>query len=233
MNEAERIDNFINIYINNKMYKVPAGMTIMQAWEYSGYQMLRGCGCRGGVCGACATVYRMPGTYKIQTTLACQSLVKPDMSLIQIPSYPVNRPVYDLEKMETDTRQILSLYPEITRCMGCNTCTSSCPMDIDVMDTLSELIRGYIEKVSRRSISCVMCGLCAVRCPAGLAPYHYFLLCRRIFGRHFLSPFIDVSSRISEIENKKYESEMDKLVTLDKESLKEIYRQAQLDKRII
>ena len=43
----------IPIYIMGKKYLVPSGLTIMKAMEYSGYRYVRGCGCRGGFCGAC------------------------------------------------------------------------------------------------------------------------------------------------------------------------------------
>jgi len=48
----------VPIFIMGKRYLVPDALTIMKAMEYAGYQFIRGCGCRGGVCGACATVYR-------------------------------------------------------------------------------------------------------------------------------------------------------------------------------
>ena len=48
----------IPIYIMGKKYEVPKGLTIQKALEYSGYKLTRGCGCRGGVCGACVTVCR-------------------------------------------------------------------------------------------------------------------------------------------------------------------------------
>ena len=68
--------------------------------------------------------------------------------------------------------------------------------------------------------------------PEGMTISH-LLLCRRLLGRYLLSPFIDVLSRISEIQNRKYEAEMDKLLQLDTESLKKIYQEAQKDKRVI
>ena len=70
----------IPIYIMGKRYDVPDTLTIMKALEYAGYQYIRGCGCRGGVCGACATVYRKAGDYKIRTGLACQTVVEPSLS---------------------------------------------------------------------------------------------------------------------------------------------------------
>jgi len=42
----------IPIYIMGKKYEVPETLTIMKAMEYAGFQFLRGCGCRAGICGA-------------------------------------------------------------------------------------------------------------------------------------------------------------------------------------
>ncbi|NQT05294.1 MAG: 2Fe-2S iron-sulfur cluster binding domain-containing protein, partial [Dehalococcoidia bacterium] len=81
----------IPVYVMGKRYMVPETLTIMKALEYAGYRFIRGCGCRGGICGACATVYRKPGDYHIRVGLACQTVVEPDMYLTQIPFYPANR----------------------------------------------------------------------------------------------------------------------------------------------
>ena len=61
----------IPIYLWGKRYLVPEGLTILTATEYAGYQMKRGVGCRGGVCGACATVFRYDGEVKLEVGLAC------------------------------------------------------------------------------------------------------------------------------------------------------------------
>ena len=37
------MDNMITIYLFGKKYEVPAGLTIMTAMEYAGYELLRGC----------------------------------------------------------------------------------------------------------------------------------------------------------------------------------------------
>ena len=44
------MDNMINVYLFGKKYQVPAGLTIMTAMEYAGYELVRGCGCRNGFC---------------------------------------------------------------------------------------------------------------------------------------------------------------------------------------
>ena len=101
----------IPIYIMGKKYEVPETLTIMKAMEHSGYQYIRGCGCRGGVCGACATVYRKAGDYKIYTGLACQTVVEPEMYLTQIPFYPANRAVFDYASAEPTAETVFQLYP--------------------------------------------------------------------------------------------------------------------------
>ena len=49
------MENMVNVYFFGKKYTVPADLTIMTAMEYAGYTLKRGCGCRHGFCGACAT----------------------------------------------------------------------------------------------------------------------------------------------------------------------------------
>ena len=60
------MEDMVKIYIAGKMYEVPASLTIMNAMEYAGYQHKRGCGCRAGFCGACATIYRIKGAKEHQ-----------------------------------------------------------------------------------------------------------------------------------------------------------------------
>jgi ferredoxin len=54
--------NMITIHVMGKKHRVPADLTIMKAMEYAGHQFRRGAGCRGGYCGACATIYRTEGS---------------------------------------------------------------------------------------------------------------------------------------------------------------------------
>ena len=55
------MEKMVNVYFFGKKYSVPAELTIMTAMEYAGYTLKRGCGCRHGFCGACATIYRIKG----------------------------------------------------------------------------------------------------------------------------------------------------------------------------
>ena len=55
------MEKMVTVFLFGKKYEVPASLTIMEAMEYAGYQLVRGCGCRNGFCGACATIYRIKG----------------------------------------------------------------------------------------------------------------------------------------------------------------------------
>jgi len=120
-----------------KRYEVPETLTIMKAMEYAGFRFLRGAGCRGGICGACPTVYRKEGDYKLYFGLACQTVVEPNMYLAQIPFYPANRASYDINAIEPVAETIHALYPELFRCVACNNCTKACPMGVEVLDYIS------------------------------------------------------------------------------------------------
>ena len=53
------MSKMVSVFLFGKKYEVPSNLTIMTAMDYAGYQLVRGCGCRNGFCGACATLYRI------------------------------------------------------------------------------------------------------------------------------------------------------------------------------
>ncbi|HUV46341.1 MAG TPA: 4Fe-4S dicluster domain-containing protein, partial [Dehalococcoidia bacterium] len=207
---AEKV-RMLDIYVMGKRYQVPEGLTIMTALEYCGYRLIRGCGCRAAFCGACGTVYNFKNDPTLRYALACQELVEQDMYLTQIPFFPASKPDYDLEKMESTGEQILKIYPELVTCFGCNNCTKSCPQDLEVMEFMSAAIRGDIKEVAIKSFDCLMCGLCAARCPQGLVPYNIALLSRRLYGRYMAPRSKQIGERIAEIKAAKFDAEIEEL----------------------
>jgi formate hydrogenlyase subunit 6/NADH:ubiquinone oxidoreductase subunit I len=214
-----------NISIMGKDYEVPRDLTIMKALEYSGYRFVRGCGCRGGVCGACSTVYRLPGRYKIEVGLACQTVIEPGMALTQIPFYPANKAVYDIDALEPAVETILKLYPEVVRCLSCNTCTRACPQELEVMHYVQAAVRGDIEKVARLSFECIMCGLCASRCPAEIVQYNVAILCRRLYAKHKVPKAKDLADRVREVESGKFDKDLADIKVKGEDDLRKMYEE--------
>jgi heterodisulfide reductase subunit C len=214
----------VPIFVMGKRYEVPASLTIQKALEYAGYQLVRSCGCRGGICGACGTVFRYPNSYRIEVGLACQTVVQPDMYIAQIPFFPGNKAVYDLETLPAVGGTIAALYPEIFKCVGCGTCTRSCPMDIDVLGYVSKAIQGDIAGVAEGSFDCVMCGLCAARCPAEEVQYNIAILARRLYARHLAPRAQHLAKAAQAAENKVFDKALQELKKKSLDELKKLYK---------
>jgi len=219
----------VEVFIMGKSYKVPAGLTIMKALEFAGYRFVRGCGCRAGFCGACSTVFRIGDEQKLGFDLACQKVVEEGMYLAQLPFVPAKRAEYDIEKIKPSDSILLEYYPEIARCVSCNTCTKSCPQDIETMKYIQMAIRGDIEKCAEISFDCIQCGLCAMRCPADIKHYHVSQLARRLRGKYIDPRSKNLTKRLKEIKNKKYDSEIKKLIEMDKDEITNLYSDRKIE----
>ena len=225
----DKAEKLVPIFIMGKKYEVPASLTIQKALEYAGYQLVRGCGCRGGICGACGTVYRFPNSYRIEVGLACQTVVEPNMYIAQIPFFPGNKATYNVEELAPTGSSITALYPEVFKCVGCGTCTRSCPMDIDVMEYISRAIRGDIAGVAELSFDCVMCGLCSARCPAEEVQYNVAILSRRLYGRHIAPQAKHLKKVVDAVEKGKYSKGLKELKKMDTEALKKAYNEREVE----
>jgi heterodisulfide reductase subunit C len=223
LSETAPITKLIDVYIIGKRYQVPAGLTIMQAIEYAGYQLVRGAGCRGGFCGACATVFQVKGDAQLKFDLACQTEVQQDMYLTQIPFFPTQKALYKINAIRPEADEIYRIYPDIVKCFGCNTCTKTCPQELEVMWFMSDAIRGDISAAADKSFDCVMCGLCAARCPQGLQPYNVAILCRRLRGKYKAPRSQHLEKRLKEIEAGNFTAEMQKIKALPKEEISQKY----------
>jgi len=219
----------IDIYVMGERQRVPDSLTMLQALEYAGYKLVRGVGCRGGFCGACATVYRLPGDYHLKFALACQTRVEPDMQLAMIPFYPANRSRYRLSELKGEAKEVLDLYPEMLRCYGCNTCTKPCPQDIDVLGYVSAVVRGDLAATADTSFDCIMCGLCVSRCPAELVKHHAALLCRRIYGRNLAPKSEHLRRRREEVKAGRFQAELAALKSESRDALKRRYAERDIE----
>lgn len=221
--DAKDIEHWVTIYVMGRAYEVPADLTILTAMEFAGYKFVRGVGCRQGFCGACSTVYRKKGDYKLQTGMACQTRVEDEMYLVQIPFVPAEKAIYDIEKENYDVNVILKYYPDIARCVSCNTCTKACPQDLEVMDYVQAALKGDFEKAAEESFDCIQCGLCAARCPSELVQYHIAQLARRMYGRYEFPEPEYLKKRVKEINESKFNKEMEKIMKASKKELEKLY----------
>lgn len=219
----------INIVIMGQQFEVPEGLTILKAYEWSGFRLTRGVGCRGGFCGACGTVYRLENDHRLYYALACQSVVQPGMVLGQIPFFPAQRPQYQIEDLPATGETLLDLYPETLRCFGCNTCTKACPQDIEVLDYVAAALRGDLEALANLSFDCIQCGLCVARCPAELVPPNIALIGRRLYGKYLSPPAEHLHQRVEDIHAGLFQAEIIELISLSLVDLKDRYNARQIE----
>ena len=222
--------NFVNIYLYGKKYAVPSELTIMGAMEYAGYQLVRGCGCRNGFCGACATIYRIKGDKELKVCLACQTKVEEGMFIATLPFFPLVKQVYDMDKISINETVMMQLYPEIYSCIGCNACTKSCTQGLNVMQYIAYAQRGEFEKCAEESFDCVMCGVCSSRCPAGISHPQVGLLARRITGKYLAPKSEHLENRVREIENGTFQELLESLMQKPIEEMKELYNNREIEK---
>ncbi|MCQ2611341.1 MAG: 4Fe-4S ferredoxin [Treponema sp.] len=223
----------VDVFFFGKKYSVPAELTIMTAMEYAGYQLKRGCGCRNGFCGACATIYRIMGKNKLETCLACSKKVEANMVVATLPFYPLVKQIYDIEKIGPEQAVMMQLYPEIYACVGCNACTKSCTQSLNVMQYIAAAQRGDFATCAELSFDCVMCGCCSTRCPAGISHPQVAELARRINGKYLQPQTQHLLDRVKEIDAGECEKAIQEFIAMstgDKEQIKNLYNNRDIEK---
>ena len=224
------MENLVNVYLLGKRYQVPESLTIMKAMEYAGYQLVRGCGCRNGFCGACATIYRIKGQQELKTCLACQTQVEEGMYVATLPFFPLVKQIYDIEKIKPTQQIMMQLYPEIYSCIGCNACTKSCTQGLNVMQYIAYAQRGEYAKCAEESFDCVMCGVCSSRCPAGISHPQVAELARRLTGKYIAPESEHLEKRVEEVKEGKFEALIENLMQKPLAELKELYNHREIEK---
>ena len=216
------MENMVNVYFFGKRYSVPADLTIMTAMEYAGYTLKRGCGCRHGFCGACATIYRIKGDNELKTCLACQTQVQEGMYVASIPFFPTDKRLYDINEIKPNQQIMMELYPEIYSCIGCNACTKACTQSLNVMQ--------YIAYAQRGELDCVSCGCCSVRCPAGISHPMVGLLARRLTGKYIAPETQHLKNRVEEINSGAYDELIEKVMQKPIAEMQELYNTREIEK---
>ena len=220
----------VDVFLYGKKYSVPESLTIMGAMEYAGYELVRGCGCRNGFCGACATIYRIRGKQELHACLACQTKVEEGMYIATLPFFPLVKQVYDINKVKPTEQIMMQLYPEIYACVGCNACTKACTQELNVMQYIAYAQRGEYAKCAEESFDCVMCGVCSSRCPAGISHPQVALLARRLNGKYIEPECKHLLERVKEIEEGQFNALIEDIMNKPLDEIKELYNTREIEK---
>ena len=224
------MEKTVNIFLFGKKYAVPENLTIMTAMEYAGYQLVRGCGCRNGFCGACATIYRIKGEKELHACLACQTKVEDNMYIATLPFFPLVKEVYNINEIPVNETVMMQLYPEIYACIGCNACTKACTQGLNVMQYIAYAQRGEYEKCAEESFDCVMCGVCSSRCPAGISHPQVALLSRRLTGKYIAPETQHLINRVAEIDRGDCKAALEAIMNTPLEEQKHLYNNREIEK---
>ena len=211
------------VYFDGKPYEVPDELTIMTAMEYAGYRLVRGCGCRHGFCGACATIYRIEGKAPVHFALACQQKVEDGMYVATLPFFPLDRRLYNMEEIKPDDQIMMQIFPEIFGCVACNSCTKSCSKSLNTMQYIAYAKRNDLAKCAHASFDCVGCGICSARCPANISHSLVGLLARRLYGKYLVPKAEHTRTRAEDIAAGKFDAAVDEMIGKSMEDIKKLY----------
>ena len=106
--------------------------------------------------------------------------------------------VKHVRKLKKQSDSILEL-----NCMRCGFCTVTCPSRIHFMteaysprgrlSLLNGLVHGEIElneAINDIFSACTLCGLCLIKCPAGVQTFQIFEKTREIIHNNYKSPIL-------------------------------------------
>lgn len=220
----------VTIYLFGKQFQAPDNLTIIKAMEYCGYALTRGVGCRHGFCGACATIYRIKGERELHYCLACETQIKDQMYIATLPFFPLEKQIYDIEKIKPEQQIMIQLYPEIYGCVGCNACTNACPQELNVMQYIAYAQRGDFKACADESFDCVMCGCCSSRCPAGISHPQVAMLARRLNGKYIAKDAKHLVDRVDEIHHGDLLDDVKALMEKSSDDIQAMYNARDIEK---
>ena len=99
-----------------------------------------------------------------------------------------------------------------------------------MLDYVSAMLVGDFETAKELSIECIMCGMCAARCPGELAPMNMALMVRRLMGKAAHKNTPEFKQRLADIRNNKFKDEIERYMKMETPELQGIYKQFQATK---
>ena len=194
-------EKLVNVIINGKHLKVPASLSVIQAFWHAGYTKVEGTGCLEGVCGSCSIMVRRANSKEVKMQLGCQTFVEDGMQVIFLAFPTPTHHSYQLTDIKNSwdvQAQFQHIFPETSSCRSCGGCTQSCPKNIEVQRGVEMASKGKYKEVGKLFIECVMCNLCMTACPEFIAPNHVGLFCRRVEAYFHIRPS-NLINRLEEI----------------------------------
>jgi formate hydrogenlyase subunit 6/NADH:ubiquinone oxidoreductase subunit I len=94
---------------------------------------------------------------------------------------------------------------------------------------MNAALRGDIDRAADLSFDCIMCGLCAARCPAETVQYNVGVLCRRLYAKHIALKAEHLKTRIKQIDEGKFDMELESLEKADENELKKMYNEREIE----
>jgi Fe-S oxidoreductase len=87
--------------------------------------------------------------------------------------------------------------------------------------------RGDLKGAALKSFDCVLCGLCASRCPAQISQFTAAMFVRRLYGREIMPKAEHLTKRVDEIKDGKYMGMLEDLAKMDQDTVKKLYVERQ------
>lgn len=218
----ERGREMITIELEGRKIRVPAGLTVIEALWDTGHDVKRGIGCLSGLCGACTVAYLEAGAPRVKFGLGCQVVVAAGMNVIMLPYFPSRMAQYDMAAMADPLRELPAHYPELSACNDCKAC-NVCPEWIHVAGFVKHAKEGAYPETANRVKDCHMCGLCASRCPQGIAPQYVGLYLQRACARGQAPP-PNLEQRLREMAALAYAEDFAALMAMSDDELQDYCR---------
>ncbi len=215
----------IIIQLEGRKIRLPEGLTVIEALWDTGHDVKRGVGCLSGLCGACTVAFLEKGGKKVKFGLGCQKVVEEGLNVIMLPYFPSRVARYLLDVMEKPLEHLPEIYPELYTCNDCKAC-NICPEWINVAGVMKAAKDADYETATEHIMDCIMCGLCASRCPKGIAPQHVALFIQRALAKERLFP-PNLQKRLEELESFQFDADLGRLAAMVDDELEAHCRQAE------
>jgi len=90
-------------------------------------------------------------------------------------------------------------------------------------------MKGDIAAAADLSFDCIMCGLCATRCPAEIVQYYVAILSRRLYAAHMSPRAKHLQERLQEMKEGLFDAELDRLTQLSTAELTKLYNAREIE----